>query len=82
MTLDATNILVVLMSILLGLSGWTLYTLHGLAVSSAAREEKDRSQDRQLDEDRARIIEAEGKIGRLEVDVSGLKHNRHRFGAE
>jgi hypothetical protein len=77
MTIDATNILVVLMTVLLGLSSWTLYTLHGLAVAAAGRDEKDKAQDQRLEEDRARIIEVEGKVGRLEVDVSGFR-SRHR----
>lgn len=70
MTLSAENVLVALMTVLLGLSCWTLVTLHGLAKQAAAAAEKDKAQDQQIDENRARIIDAEEDISTLQVQVA------------
>lgn len=72
------TLLAVLISILIGLSGWILYTVHGLAVSNATREAKSEAQDDTLREDRARIMQVEEDVAILQVDVATLKaKNRH-----
>lgn len=67
MTLDLNTVLI---SILLGLSAWTLYTLHNLAKSAAVSEERGK-------ENRSRIIQLEGNVGELKVDFAHLKRTRH-----
>lgn len=69
MTIDANSILVALMTVLLGLSGWTLYTLHGLAKNSAAMEEKEKAQDEQIKQVRARVINVEEDVKNLQLDM-------------
>lgn len=70
MTFDLNTFLI---AVLVGLSSWTLYTLHGLAVRSAAKDEKDRSQDAALAEDRTRIIDVEKGLGVVEKKVAVLE---------
>jgi hypothetical protein len=74
MTLE--TLLAVLNTAVLGLSGWTLYTVHGLAKLAAAQRVKDEAQDATLDEDRARIIDVERDVAVLKTDVAVLKERR------
>lgn len=60
----------------LALTAWTLKTVHDMSNKAAAEEEKNKAQDARLDENRARIIEAEGKISDLQMDVAGIKGGR------
>lgn len=62
-----------MLSALLGISAWTLHTVHKLAKVSAAREEKDAAQDQQIRENRARIMDIEEDVSGLQVDVAKLK---------
>jgi hypothetical protein len=55
------------------LIAWTLKTVHNMSKTQAATEEKDKAQDARIDENRARIISVETKVGRLEVDVGKLQ---------
>jgi cell division protein FtsB len=66
------TILAILISILIGLSSWTLYTVHGLAVRNAARDEKEKAQDQTLEEDRARIIDLERDVRDLQLDMAAI----------
>lgn len=61
-----------LMSLGIALSGWTLYTVHGLAVDAAASREKNNAQDVALHEDRARIIDVEKDVRDLQLDMAAL----------
>lgn len=73
MTLIALNAIIgVLLSILLGLTTWTLITVHGLAKGAAASTEKEKAQDEHMRENRERIIEAEEDIKGLKLDVVQL----------
>lgn len=72
MTLDATTVIGTLLAILIALSGWTLATVHSLATANAARDEKDKAQDVRIDENRSRIIDAEDKLGDLQVELAAL----------
>lgn len=73
MNLNPDVILGFILSVLVTMSGWTLYTVHGLATSSAAREVKDHAQDQQLAEDRARIIDVEADVSDLKTKVAVLE---------
>lgn len=76
----ADIILGALLSAVVAMSGWTLYTVHRLATRQAANDEKEQAQDATLHEDRARIIENEGKISDLQQrmvrveDRMGIEH--------
>jgi hypothetical protein len=72
MSLSPDVILGTMLAAVLTMSGWTLFTVHGLSNASAAREEKDKAQDDKITENRARIIRAEEEINRLQVDVAKL----------
>lgn len=77
MTIDFASIIIgLLLAVLTGLSGWTLYTVHGLATAAAAREQKDAAQDQSLREDRARIMQAEENINDLDRRVIRLETRR------
>lgn len=65
-------ILGLMMSIGIALSGWTLYTVHGLAVDAAAAREKNIAQDVALAEDRSRIIGVEHEVRDLQLDMAAL----------
>jgi len=73
MTIDLNTLI---STAILGLTAWTLYTVHNMATKAAAEEEKNKAQDVRIDENRARIIEAEQKIGQLQVDVAGMEGHR------
>lgn len=70
MTIDLNTVLNV---VVLGLCSWTLYTVHELAKSHATAAEHVRAQDERLNENRRRIMDAETKIGTLQVDVGKLQ---------
>jgi hypothetical protein len=72
MTIDLNVVLGVMMTILIGLSTWTLVTVHGLAKDAAAASEKEKAQDAWLKEDRARIMRAEDNITELQLEVVSL----------
>jgi hypothetical protein len=72
MTIDINTILTLA---LLGLSTWTLYTVHGLSTQAAARDEKDKAQDARIDENRARIIDVEGDVSDLKIDLARVKRD-------
>lgn len=76
MTLDLNTVLTVMVAILLGLSTWTLSTVHGLAKAAAASVEKEKAQDAALKENRARIVEAEEDIKELQLEVVELSGGR------
>jgi cell division protein FtsB len=78
MTIDANSILVALMTVLLGLSGWTLYTLHGLSNQAAGAVEKEKAQDEQIKQVRARVINVERDVRDLELQVAPLGLPRRR----
>lgn len=69
MTIDLNVVLGVMMTVLLGLSTWTLVTVHRLSNGAAASAEKEAAQDRRLDEDRARIMDVEEKVTDLQLDL-------------
>jgi broad specificity phosphatase PhoE len=51
-------------------------SVRAIETAQAVSAEKEKAQDRTLDEDRARIIDVETKTSRLEVDVTRLKARR------
>lgn len=69
----ASVILGSMLAAILGLSGWTLYTVHTLATGAAAREQHDAAQDQSIRENRARIMDVENDMGELKVKVGRLE---------
>ena len=56
----------------LGLSGWTLYTVHRIETKAAARDEHAKGQDMRIDENRARIIACEDDVKDLQISVARI----------
>ena len=65
-----------MLTVILTMSTWTLVTVHGLAKTAAAAEEKEKAQDSALKEDRARIMAAESNITDLQLDIVALSGRR------
>lgn len=75
MTIDLNTIINV---IVLGLTAWTLRTVHDMAKAQAATVEKHKAIDATLDEDRCRIMDVESKVTDLQLDVARVQHNQSR----
>lgn len=69
-SIDINNVISI---VLLGLSSWTLYTVHNLAKDASGEKERLNSIERQGHETRSRLIEAESDIDTLKIDVAVLK---------
>jgi len=67
MTIDLNTII---NAVVLGLTAWTLRTVHDMAKTQAATVEKHKAIDATLEEDRSRIIGVEDRVGALEVDMA------------
>lgn len=70
------NLNTILLTGVLGLTGWTLYTVSGQSAISAGQAEQLRSHDKEIQEIQTKINNAEADLVLLKIDLAEIKSRK------